>query len=135
MYLRRWGLIFRVEPKKNGDLEILGAMKEKEDWTQIQIFMEDIQYENYKTLSFTYKYLSTAELFGQVRTRTRRYQLPKYLCHQFLQYFILYQQQYWLFPLPHNGLTGLECGVKEPVLGHKDCENVSLVVNDYYKSL
>ena len=42
------------------------------------------------------------------------------------------QQQYRLFPLPHNGLTGLEVGVGDPVLGHKDCGNVSLVVNDYF---
>ena len=28
-------------------------------------------------------------------------------------------------------LTGLECGVGEPVLGHKDCGDVSLVVNEF----
>ena len=42
------------------------------------------------------------------------------------------QQQYQLFPLPWFGLTGLKVGVGEPVLGHKDCGDVSLVVNDYF---
>ena len=36
-----------------------------------------------------------------------------------------------LFPLPWFGLTGLMLGQREPVSGHKDFENVSLVVNDY----
>ena len=45
--------------------------------------------------------------------------------------FLKIEQQYILFPLPVVGLVGLECGVGEPVLGHKDCGNVSLVVNDY----
>ena len=30
------------------------------------------------------------------------------------------QQQYLYFPLPWFGWVGLECGVGEPVLGHKD---------------
>ena len=41
------------------------------------------------------------------------------------------QQQYLYFPLPVVGLTGLKSGQGEPVLEHKDCGNVSLVVNDY----
>ena len=43
---------------------------------------------------------------------------------------IYIKQQYQLFPLPWFGWVGLESGVGEPVLGHKDLENVSLVVND-----
>ena len=41
------------------------------------------------------------------------------------------EQQYRLFPLPVVGLVGLRSGTGEPVLGHKDYGNVSLVVNDY----
>ena len=41
------------------------------------------------------------------------------------------EQQYRLFPLPVVGWVGLELGQGEPVLGHKNCWNVSLVVNDY----
>ena len=44
------------------------------------------------------------------------------------------QQQYQSFPLSCFGLTGLISGQTEPVLGHKECEIVSLVVNDYYIS-
>ena len=42
------------------------------------------------------------------------------------------QQQYQLFPLPWFGWVGLKLGQGEPVLGDKDCGNVSLVVNDYF---
>ena len=42
------------------------------------------------------------------------------------------KQQYQLFPLPHIGWIGLKSGTGEPVLGYKNCENVSLVVNDYF---
>ena len=42
------------------------------------------------------------------------------------------KQQYLYFPLPWFGLVGLKSGTGEPVLGHKGCENVSLVVNDYF---
>ena len=45
---------------------------------------------------------------------------------------VLNQQQYQLFPLPWFGLVGLILGQGEPVLGHKDCWDVSLVVNDYF---
>ena len=45
---------------------------------------------------------------------------------------IIIQQQYILFPLPHIGWVGLELGQGEPVSGHKNCGNVSLVVNDYF---
>ena len=41
------------------------------------------------------------------------------------------QQQYQLFPLPWFGLVGLKSGTGEPVLGHKGCGNVSLVVNNH----
>ena len=44
----------------------------------------------------------------------------------------LVEQQYLYFPLPWFGWTGLNSGTREPVLGHKDCGNVSLVVNDYF---
>ena len=42
------------------------------------------------------------------------------------------QQQYQSFPLPCFGLTGLISGQTEPVSGHKDYGNVSLVVNGYF---
>ena len=50
--------------------------------------------------------------------------------YTFLPILITHKQQYQLFPLPVVGLTGLKSGTGEPVLGHKDFENVSLVVND-----
>ena len=37
-----------------------------------------------------------------------------------------------LFRYGYYALTGLEVGVGEPVLGHNDFENVSLVVNAYF---
>ena len=46
-------------------------------------------------------------------------------------YFIR-QQQYQSFPLPWFGLVGLVSGTRELVLGHKDSEIVSLVVNSYF---
>ena len=35
-----------------------------------------------------------------------------------------------LFRYEAYALTGLECGVGEPVLVHRDCRDVSLVVNN-----
>ena len=49
-----------------------------------------------------------------------------------LDEIVRHQQQYLYFPLPWFGLVGLECGVGELVLGHKDFGNVSLVVNDCF---
>ena len=37
-----------------------------------------------------------------------------------------------LFPYEAYALTGFVCGQTEPVLVHKDCRDVSLVVNDYF---
>ena len=37
-----------------------------------------------------------------------------------------------LFRYGFYALTGWLSGTREPVLGHKNCGNVSLVVNDYF---
>ena len=38
----------------------------------------------------------------------------------------------YIFRYEAYALTGWLSGTREPVLGHKDFENVSLVVNDYF---
>ena len=51
-----------------------------------------------------------------------------------LRYLVLdsfAEQQYQSFPLSWFGWVGLMSGTSKPVLGHKNFEIVSLVVNEY----